>query len=632
MKINPKVLTNTSYELPQCSDYLYKLDILENHFPTNRNVVNAIKDAMMHNDKTMELINMYPQKQTTYNNLLISIAKYCGVTTDNIIITNGSDSALDLVFNTYLCDDSTVLIPTPNYPHLIQFCMTRNCKEIIYVPLSSESEFNKLHNKLQTNMVDICYISNPNLPYGYQFSVEQIESLVGEFKDTLFLIDEAYYEYGNQTTSATLVNKYTNIVVTRTFSKAFGLAGLRIGYLMTHTDNIRNLSVLHNGKSVTSLSLYAAEAAMKGLKDIKKMVDLTNKIKNGLSNILEKLTSNKDAYIYDYNMQYGNFFLLYCKDSRVVKDIFYQHKVCIRNKHDDIPHTVRICITTEKAVNYCVDIIRKINRVYDQIDNKKLLSRDVVLFDLDGTLRESSNVNAKFFNKAGVLIDKLNDKEVYLITNNASFTPDEIHDTLVKNNIFIKKNHIRSPLTFMKKISEGKKAYVIGNEKTKEYLSHTEFSADNNKYDFVFFVNTFTIDQKTMIEVCTILKNGTPMYFAEKNKLCTVSDCSDIINYEKGYEGVIIPDSGLYIDLFSNITNNVFAVGKPGIDLAEGIKLNNAIMIGNSFTSDIEFGKNLGIDTVFIDIEDGTNQLKYDFIDNTYVIDSVDSLYDNLFL
>jgi histidinol-phosphate aminotransferase len=69
----------------------------------------------------------------------------------------------------------------------------------------------------------------------------------------MFIIDEAYYGYSNVESASSLIGQYQNIVVTRTFSKLYGLAGLRIGYLLASKENIKNLSVLVNEKNVTSL-------------------------------------------------------------------------------------------------------------------------------------------------------------------------------------------------------------------------------------------------------------------------------------------------------------------------------------------------------------------------------------------
>ena len=97
----------------------------------------------------------------------------------------------------------------------------------------------------------IVYICNPNNPTGTLYKTSEIEMLAKCFPSTLFIIDEAYYEFTKKSAKNVAV-KYRNTIVTRTFSKAFALAGFRIGYAISSAGNIRHLNKIRNPKNVTA--------------------------------------------------------------------------------------------------------------------------------------------------------------------------------------------------------------------------------------------------------------------------------------------------------------------------------------------------------------------------------------------
>ena len=107
----------------------------------------------------------------------------------------------------------------------------------------------------------LCYIVNPNMPLGYELPGQSLAHPVSMCPETLFVIDEAYVEYGSGAIAVTLAHG-PKVIVTRMFSKAFGLASLHIGYLICSDDDYRMLRVLYNEKDVTALSMQMAHAAL----------------------------------------------------------------------------------------------------------------------------------------------------------------------------------------------------------------------------------------------------------------------------------------------------------------------------------------------------------------------------------
>ena len=105
---------------------------------------------------------------------------------------------------------------------------------------------------------------NPNNPTGKIIEIENIERIVKTFPDVLFIVDEAYYEFAKKS-CCHLVFSNKNLIVTRTFSKAFGLASVRLGYVIAHPDLLNNLNKVRNGKSVNSLAQLCGIAALNDL-------------------------------------------------------------------------------------------------------------------------------------------------------------------------------------------------------------------------------------------------------------------------------------------------------------------------------------------------------------------------------
>ena len=132
------------------------------------------------------------------------------------------------------------------------------------------------------------YICNPNNPTGNVHSKEYIEYLLEEYPDTLFLVDEAYYEFSGITVKD-LVLRYDNLLISRTMSKAFALANFRLGYLIASKDNIQFINKIRNPKNLSTL---AQEAACAALSDVDYMWRYVEEVKRGKAFSLDASTAS----------------------------------------------------------------------------------------------------------------------------------------------------------------------------------------------------------------------------------------------------------------------------------------------------------------------------------------------------
>ncbi len=232
-----------------------KLDWNESAIAPSRQVIDAIQKFLCNKHH----LNWYPDLGAARLREALSI--YTGAPTESILATNGSDDALDLLCKTYLDAGDDVLVAWPTYGHFLVFARSRELEpRRVAAADPFETPTTAILNAIgpHTQMV---YLASPNNPTGVVMPSEDIAMLCRSFPTTLFLVDEAYHEFCGST-AAGLVEHHPNLVVTRTFSKCFGIAGLRVGYLIAGPAVMHQLLKLHNPKSVNVLAQVGARAAL----------------------------------------------------------------------------------------------------------------------------------------------------------------------------------------------------------------------------------------------------------------------------------------------------------------------------------------------------------------------------------
>ncbi|EKD76499.1 MAG: histidinol-phosphate transaminase [uncultured bacterium] len=192
----------------------------------------------------------------------MTLAQYCGVQSNQLLLTNGSDQAIDIIFRTFTQPRATVIIPKPSFSMfwqatdlLEQRVLSPQYREDLSFPLS---EVLALADE-KPQLVVLC---TPNNPTGTSLTVAEIEKIVQTFPDSLIYIDEAYADFSGMT-AVTLLANYPNIIISRTFSKAFGLASLRIGYILASAEHIQELNKVRKPYDVNAVAYLAVAAALK---------------------------------------------------------------------------------------------------------------------------------------------------------------------------------------------------------------------------------------------------------------------------------------------------------------------------------------------------------------------------------
>lgn len=257
---------------------LMKLDSNESTVTPSPRVVAALSSYIQSGP-----LNWYPDVESV--ELIQKLSKYTGCQPTLIQTFNGSDNALETICKTFIEKNDEVILCMPSYDHFRLYAESCDAK-LIYVHGQNpfEPKLSELLAALNEN-TKIVYIVNPNNPTGMMYSEKEIRKLLAKAPQALIIVDEAYYEFSGITMSH-LVDEFNNLIVCRSFSKGFGLAGLRCGYIITHPDNLKWINKVRVGKNVNALAQIAATAA---LDDVEYMEHYVAEVKNARSWIAQKI-------------------------------------------------------------------------------------------------------------------------------------------------------------------------------------------------------------------------------------------------------------------------------------------------------------------------------------------------------
>ena len=232
-----------------------RLDFNENTVGCSPAVVRALVQAI-----TQERLTIYPEYEATRRVL----SEFFALPESQFLLTNGTDEAIQVLVNTYVDDDQEAIILTPSYA-MYRFYAEVAGANVRNLPYRAGSLAFPLEELLAaiTPATRAILLSNPNNPTGTGIDLPTIETILQRAPHAAVLIDEAYYEFCG-VTALPLIERYRNLFVGRTFSKAYGLAGLRIGCLFSQAENVK---FLHKAQSPYSVNILAAIAARAGVAD-----------------------------------------------------------------------------------------------------------------------------------------------------------------------------------------------------------------------------------------------------------------------------------------------------------------------------------------------------------------------------
>jgi histidinol-phosphate aminotransferase len=286
-------------------------------------------------------LNRYPDPQQT--RLKEFIAKLKTVSTDQVLLGNGSDEVLDLIFRAFCEPNKDSIITLPPTYGMYDVLANLNAVENIQVPLSSnfQIEVDSILTAIQPQ-TKLLFICSPNNPSGNTVDRKAIERLLNGFKG-LVVIDEAYIDFSSEVSWTAYLNKYPNIIVTQTLSKAYGLAGIRLGICYASKDIIAILNKIKPPYNINTLTQDAAIKALKNKEVVDAQVETLLNERNSLINAFKSVSFIKKIYPSE-----ANFILIKVDDANKRYDELIKNGIVVRNRSSQLhcENCLRITVGT----------------------------------------------------------------------------------------------------------------------------------------------------------------------------------------------------------------------------------------------------------------------------------------------
>ncbi len=243
-------------EQPGEGDYV-KLNTNENPYPASPRVKEALAAEV-------EKLRLYPDPMAT--SLRERIAKITELSTDNVIVGNGSDDLLTIITRSFAGERSLIVSPSPTYTLYRTLCEIQGAR---YTTVPYREDFS-LNENLIPARAKIVFVCNPNSPSGTVLAEESLAKIAARIKGVL-VIDEAYVDFARKNCLG-LLKEYKNIIILRSLSKSFSLAGLRVGYALADGGIIKNLIKVKDSYNAGRLAIAGGVAALSDLKWMKENV------------------------------------------------------------------------------------------------------------------------------------------------------------------------------------------------------------------------------------------------------------------------------------------------------------------------------------------------------------------------
>jgi histidinol dehydrogenase len=302
-------------------------------------------------------INRYPdplQKQ-----LKQEIAKVKGVSEDRIFCGNGSDEAIDLVYRIF-CNpgvDNAVAID-PSYG-MYKVCADVNNIEYRKVQLDNDFQFHAADMlQVADNHTKLMFICSPNNPTGNDMSHAEVEQLLQQFRG-IVVVDEAYFDFSEQPSFTQLLDKYPNLIVLQTFSKAWGCAAIRCGLAFASPQIIGLFNKVKYPYNVNLLTQQQALEALRNAQQTKEWVKILKEERTRLMQLFAELSLTDKVFPSD-----ANFFLARVSDANAIYKYLVGEGIIVRN-HNSVTlcgNCLRITVGTPEENNTLIEALKRWKR------------------------------------------------------------------------------------------------------------------------------------------------------------------------------------------------------------------------------------------------------------------------------
>ena len=244
-------------------------------------------------------INRYPDNKQTELKKVVSNIKNINI--NQIVFGNGTDEILDLIVRVFCNPNKDKIITLPPTYGMYDVIAKTNGVENIEIPLKSDFSIDKNEIlKLSSSSIKILFLCSPNNPTGNSFDTNDLTDLIKGFNGVV-VVDEAYIDFSSKQSLISLINDNNNLIITQTMSKAYGMAGIRLGMGFSNQKIINYLNKIKPPYNINVLTERKALEELNKIDEIKKNIDLVLNQRKLLVSCLEKLDFIEKIYKSDSN-------------------------------------------------------------------------------------------------------------------------------------------------------------------------------------------------------------------------------------------------------------------------------------------------------------------------------------------
>ncbi len=307
------------------------------------------------NENPFGHLNRYPDPYQC--ELKKEISRQKGIDEKNLFLGNGSDEIIDLCFRTF-CNPGTdkAMSFSPTYG-MYEVSAAINNVQLIKIPLDNNFQIDtgKIKTVIADPLVKIVFICSPNNPTGNSMKDIDIEYIISHFNG-IVVIDEAYIDFSDRQSFKKMIDRYCNLIVMQTFSKAFGLAGARVGMAFASQCIVEYFNKMKPPYNISTLNQKAVLRKLRKKRLLTNHVRLIKTERKRLAEILKKLSIIEEVFPSD-----ANFLMVRTKDADKIYSMLADSKVIVRNRNKAIPGALRITVGKRSENRKLLNALRKIS-------------------------------------------------------------------------------------------------------------------------------------------------------------------------------------------------------------------------------------------------------------------------------
>ena len=273
------------------------------------------------------------------------LAKYVRLDPTSILVFPGSDVGLETLCRTYLDPEDHAAAICPTYENFFVYVQqTGAALHPIDIPKPFAFDVDALIGQCAALPSLKCiYVASPNNPCGYLVGLDAVARIAARFPDALVVVDEAYIEFAASASACAIIPSHPNLVVARTFSKAFGLAGMRLGYLCAAPAILNNVNKIRNGKNVSMIAQKLGTYALRNRSKVDEWIAEVRAARDLFETWLR-------ARGWVHYPSHGNFVMFEVRNPPDVCSRLKARGIYLRNRHAQVPGCIRTAIGSRSHV------------------------------------------------------------------------------------------------------------------------------------------------------------------------------------------------------------------------------------------------------------------------------------------